>query len=55
MGYYHSKSDDDEIIDKLTELAEAKLNHGLHWLYNRIRKQEQVKCAACLQALRNVA
>ena len=39
MWYYRSRRDDTEVIDKLTELAEAKPNRGFDWLYNRIRKQ----------------
>lgn len=39
MWYYKSRRDDSEVIDKLTELAEAKPNRGFDWLYNRIRKQ----------------
>lgn len=39
MWYYRSQRDDTELIDKLTELAEAKPNRGFDWLYNRIRKQ----------------
>jgi len=39
MWYYRSQRDDSEVIDKLTELAEAKPNRGFDWLYNRIRKQ----------------
>ena len=36
MWYYRSQRDDGEVIDKLTELAEAKPNQGFDWLYNRI-------------------
>ena len=39
MWYYRSQRDDSEVIDKLTELAEAKPNRGFDWLYNRIRNQ----------------
>lgn len=39
MWYYQSSRDDTEVIEKLTELAEAKPHRGFDWLYNRIRKQ----------------
>ncbi len=39
IWYYQSRRDDNEVIDKLTELAEAKTYRGFDWLYNRIRKQ----------------